>query len=141
MSTNIMLEAHPKFLPYLKVSPYPKDKFAKDMNCSVKLLDNLELLTSLVRVYNNPIFSKLTGNSSCRYCHREYKTPYDKGKNETSISISGYCDRPINVKLMVPFWTESKCIKTTKGYLRGVIKSNYNFFSEYFEIDKGYWLR
>ena len=112
-----------------------KSEFAKAMSCSVKLLDNLEKLTSFINIDGEEKVpdKKLIGNIACRYCVQRFK-------NE-SIWVGCYFERLVGFKLQVSFFVK---IPTGKGnlksdYAKGIMESHYNFTADYSVADDAYY--
>ena len=124
--------------PLSKLNPkghcdYYISEFAKAMNCSIRILNNLDYLTQkLSNDYKIDKYRKLVGNIGCRYCGRWYE--------DNSIWVGLLFDRPVGNKLAIGFYIDSKKTEDEKHIkISQLLSSNYNFYAEYAEIDKGYW--
>lgn len=112
---------------------YEKEKFAKAMNCSIHILDNLERLTNMLsNDYSIDKYNYLVGNIGCRYCGRWY------GENN-HIWVGLTFDRPVGHKLTVGFYVPVS--EDTKDYIEvnKLLKAHYNYYVEYSEIDGCYF--
>lgn len=133
MRSYLRVEDYPKNLPRISPGSYSKSKFAKLMSCSEKLLDNLESLTSSIKIDNKIKNRSLVGNIACRYCVQRFK-------NE-SIWVGCYFERLVGFKLQVSFFVK---IPTGKGnlksdYAKGIMESHYNFTADYSVADDAYY--
>lgn len=114
---------------------YLKELFAKEINCTVSLLNNLNELIKVVFEENKDLM--LIGNNECRYCGRS--------NDDKSIWVGIIFEKLIGHKLAVGFFIYETNKKEEDSSGDIIIKrdklltAHYNYLTEYAEIDGGYW--
>ncbi len=109
-----------------------KEDFAKAMNCSIELINQIDDLTDSKSLNNLNNKSKFKGNVDRGYCGRSFE-------NDT-IWIGCFFERPYGFKLMVGFWIPSDVAKIKNSYFPNLLKSHRFLFAKYAKKDEdGYW--
>ena len=125
----------------------PYEAVAIEMNCSVNLLNQLNVLSDLKgKIPNVNSQSELKRNFGWHYCGRYYyrdsthENESQEGKEPPLFWLGIFFERPKGYQLVIGFPEKTEQISDNSfNTFKALVKNHYNFYAEYTEILNGYW--